>query len=143
MAHFDMDILPALKRVSRSRGRQPVFFTLSSEKDRKKVSELISKKQIQYISDDFEEQCRELFAIKHPTDVFQKDFESRFKLYYDKQCTRTPQHLQGVWVYYPWLVSLVHILKEKDFYSVRTARNKYLINEKERYKPGIVYPYSL
>lgn len=38
----------------------------------------------------------------------------------------------GVWVYYPWLNSLVHLLDEEEFVFLRTIRNKYKITEAEQ-----------
>jgi molybdopterin/thiamine biosynthesis adenylyltransferase len=49
----------------------------------------------------------------------------------------------GVWVYYPWRRSLVHLLDEADFVELRTSRNRYKITGEEqaflrRQKVGIV-----
>jgi molybdopterin/thiamine biosynthesis adenylyltransferase len=49
----------------------------------------------------------------------------------------------GVWVYYPWRRSLVHLLDESDFIDLRTSRNRYKITNEEqaflrRQKVGIV-----
>ncbi|MGB1031398.1 MAG: ThiF family adenylyltransferase, partial [Flavobacteriales bacterium] len=38
----------------------------------------------------------------------------------------------GVWVYYPWLRKLVHLLDEKEFVECRTNRNKYKITAEEQ-----------
>ena len=38
----------------------------------------------------------------------------------------------GIWVYYPWLRTMVHLLDEKEFAEVRTNRNKYKITEEEQ-----------
>src|SRR5258708_9015345 len=42
--------------------------------------------------------------------------------------------MQGNWVYYPWLATLVHLIEDVDFQRVRTARNRNLINEEEQKK---------
>ncbi len=38
----------------------------------------------------------------------------------------------GVWVYYPWRRSLVHLLEESDFVELRTSRNRYKITSEEQ-----------
>ena len=38
----------------------------------------------------------------------------------------------GVWVYYPWRRSLVHLLDEADFVELRTSRNRYKITAEEQ-----------
>ncbi|MEO0404682.1 MAG: Rv1355c family protein, partial [Bacteroidota bacterium] len=38
----------------------------------------------------------------------------------------------GVWVFYPWLSKLVHLLDEPEFVECRTNRNKYKITDEEQ-----------
>jgi len=38
----------------------------------------------------------------------------------------------GVWVYYPWLNRMVHVLAEEDFIELRTSRNQYKILPEEQ-----------
>lgn len=38
----------------------------------------------------------------------------------------------GVWVYYPWRRSVVHLLNEADFIELRTSRNRYKITAEEQ-----------
>jgi tRNA A37 threonylcarbamoyladenosine dehydratase len=40
--------------------------------------------------------------------------------------------LYGVWVFYPWKNTLVHILNEEDFIRIRTVRNNYKITPTEQ-----------
>lgn len=53
-------------------------------------------------------------------------------------------HLEtGVWIYYPWKNTLVHMPDKEDFIKLRTSRNKYKITEEEqlelsRKKVGII-----
>ncbi len=43
-----------------------------------------------------------------------------------------PQHDYGVWVYYPWSKTLVHLLDEAEFIQVRTNRNQLKITREEQ-----------
>ena len=38
----------------------------------------------------------------------------------------------GNWVYFPWRNCLVHLLPEREFVTVRTVRNRYVITEEEQ-----------
>lgn len=38
----------------------------------------------------------------------------------------------GVWVYYPWLRTIIHLLDEEEFVQLRTSRNKYKITQEEQ-----------
>ena len=98
------------------------------------VSCLIKDKSVQYIIDDYEEQVREYFAICNPSHIFFPSFEKEFRLYLKKLNDTQPLWQQGVWVYYPWMATLVHILEDQAFQKVRMARNRNLITEEEQKK---------
>jgi hypothetical protein len=112
--------------------QEPVFFNLKKIKDQNTLGKLFKTKKILCVSDDFFEQLKELYAIQHPSEVYQPYFEENFTKHCNKIDKTGSFKEEGVWVYFPWNGNLVHILKEKDFMSVRTARNRYLINEKEQ-----------
>jgi len=113
---------------------KPEIFNLTNSHDTARIKSLLAEKKIQHISDDFEEQQLELFGIKNPAKVYTPTFKQEFKDYYENLKTESPLHTQGVWVYYPWLSKIVHTLNEDDFYLVRTARNRNLINSEEQSK---------
>ena len=113
---------------------KPKFFKLSQKHDLEEFSRLIKEKEIQHITDDFEEECRELYAIRHPDRVYTPDFEKEFLEYYADLQKKTPLHEQGIWAYFPWSATAAHILPEEDYRIVRTARNRNLVTEKEQEK---------
>ncbi len=115
-------------------GAKPIFFDLSQTADQNKLSALFADNKIQHVSDDFEEQHQELFAVRNPTIVYTAGFKEKFKKYYEELKTQKPLQEHGHWVYFPWLSKIVHILAEEDFFIVRTARNKNLINTEEQEK---------
>ncbi|HEU5075997.1 MAG TPA: Rv1355c family protein, partial [Polyangiaceae bacterium] len=43
-----------------------------------------------------------------------------------------PLENTGVWVYYPWRRSLVHLLAEPDFVELRTSRNQHKVTREEQ-----------
>ncbi len=113
---------------------KPQFFDLSVEQDKIALQKLFNDKLIHQISDDFEEEQLELFGIKNPTKVYTPDFKNEFREFYSDLGKQKPLEEHGVWVYYPWLFKLVHTLAEDDFFTVRTARNRNLINPDEQKK---------
>jgi tRNA A37 threonylcarbamoyladenosine dehydratase len=66
--------------------------------------------------------------------VYEANFERLCLDYISKLQKEAPLWQHGRWVYFPWLSSMVHILEEEDFYTVRTARNKNLITQEEQDK---------
>ena len=113
---------------------QPEIFNLSREKDNDRIEELFRLKKIVRVSDDFKEQYRELFAVQNPHKIFHPNFEMEFDKYFKKLLTKRSIYVSGRWVYFPWNGSLTHVLEERDFIRVRTARNKYLITNEEQEK---------
>jgi hypothetical protein len=115
-------------------GYTPAIFDLSLEKDRVQVKGFLKYGVIRSVSDDYEEQIRELFGVNNPTLVYAPDFKERFASHWEETLKTAPLFQQGKWVYYPWHAALVHVLPEEDYWKVRTARNKNLINAEEQSK---------
>ncbi len=113
---------------------KPLIFDLSKPTDRKQVDGLFADKKIQRVSDDYREQQLELFGVKNPSLVYTPDFKEKFDKYLKELESAGEIWQQGNWVFFPWSSILVHILKEPDYYLVRTARNKNLINAGEQNK---------
>lgn len=113
---------------------KPEFFDLSLPADQDKITELLNTARIQSVIDDYEEEQLELFGVKNPTKVYTPNFKQEFQEYYKNIQQEKPIWQHGLWVLYPWLCKLVHILPEPDFFLVRTARNKNLINAEEQEK---------
>lgn len=111
---------------------KPYFFNLRDEEDRKKLGKLISENKIQHIVDDYKEQQKEYFQATNPTLVYAPQFGEEFLKYCNNLEKEVPLVQQGVWVYFPWISTLSHILEEEAFHSVRTARNRNLINKEEQ-----------
>ncbi len=112
----------------------PLFFSLSHSAQAHKLEGLFKTGQVLHVVDDFEEQLKELFAINNPAKVYTPAFPELFELYKQSLGKEQEFYKLGVWVFFPWNGTLVHILKDADFQKVRTARNRYLIDETEQNK---------
>jgi len=115
-------------------GSKPLFFDLGNAADAERLSELFAQGAVRRVSDDYKEQLLELYGVNNPPLVYAPGFKEKFKEYLAGLQKETELRKRGSWVYYPWSSTLVHVLPEVDFQSVRTARNKNLINHVEQEK---------
>lgn len=106
----------------------PLFFRLSNEADKKKLSQLLDETREVEVFDEILGQVEEFVKSQNPKTVFRKNELTEAAI---KHIGNTPYEEYGVWVYYPWSRQLVHLLDEKEFVSVRTNRNQYKITPQE------------
>jgi len=118
-----------LSHKSPTENAKPLFFNLAREGDLSSFEKLIKQGNIKFLRDTYTEQKQEYLEIKHP--AWTKDRIKEFTIRNNK---KKPEWQEGRWVFYPWLATAVHLLEEKKFFQVRTARNKHLISEKEQEK---------
>src|SRR5688572_26313100 len=101
---------------------QPVFFRLSSEKDKESLNKLMDIYPELFIHDELFGQVRELIKSRNPTIKFtSKQLDDEALKFHGAGSAEE----YGVWVFYPWSRRLVHILDEKEFIELRTNRNHY------------------
>ncbi len=119
---------------------KPIFFNLADEADREVLSRLFEEQKIQHVRDVYEAQQLELFGIQNPTLVRTPNYNAKFAEHFKQLQVKVPIWQQGVWVYFPWISTLSHILLEEEFFIVRTARNQELISkdEQKQYYDGVV-----
>jgi hypothetical protein len=113
---------------------RPVFFNLAKTEDSENFTKLLDSGKVVRVSDDYEEQLRELFSIENPGKIFSPDFSELFQAYLKNVAGGSSLSSHGAWVHYAWNGTVVHILDEDAFQKVRTARNKYLITDEEQKK---------
>lgn len=113
---------------------QPVFFDFNRSIDRNKVKRLKQKGDIRQVVDEYESQLQELFQVNNPHLIFDPNFTFELNKYLKLLKSKKDLVYHGVWVYYPWLSTIVHTLSHEDFYAVRTARNRNLITQEEQDK---------
>lgn len=111
---------------------RPMLFRMTKNADRKALQALFAKKSVQRI-DTYDELLRELCATRHPE---LRGQPQALRLVSREFITRHSHGLPltdvGVWVYFPWNQSVVHMLDESFHHELRTARNKNLITAVEQ-----------
>lgn len=127
----DIDLLEALSRASTFPWR-PVLFDLSRTDDRRALKRLFSEGKIHHVRDEYDDQLREYHVQLNPTLVFDPGLEIRYQEYRAKKEETSPLWQQGIWVFYPWRSTLVHVLGEEEYQVVRTSRNRDLISPEEQ-----------
>ena len=107
----------------------PVLFKLSQAADMEKFNELIFAKTDKIILDLFSSQKQELFKIRSPKKrLGSDDTESLYQTW----ITGKNPDQEGIWVYYPWLNRIIHILDKEEFIELRTSRNQFKITPSEQ-----------
>jgi len=113
---------------SRSQLFQPLFYRLTSADDKREFNHLIEHTPTLKVFNEIESQLKELIKLRSPKIKFKKD-ELEKAVKYHLGNTNIDDY--GVWVYYPWSLTLIHILDKEEFVEVRTNRNKYKITDEE------------
>ncbi|UTW66793.1 Rv1355c family protein [bacterium SCSIO 12643] len=97
----------------------PDFFRLSDSSSKLSLHTLLSQNPHISITDEIDAQVRELIKSRHPEGLETENLESKVKSVFGSKS----KDEYGVWVYYPWLCKVVHILDEDEFIALRTNRN--------------------
>lgn len=109
---------------------KPIFFRTSNIEEKKLLDELKNSENVAFVFDEIERQITELIRCRYPMGVGVEESEKlRSTILKNKNVADF-----GVWVYYPWRKTLVHILEEDDFIEVRTNRNQLKITKEEQRK---------
>ncbi|MFT5185312.1 MAG: hypothetical protein ACI84C_002455, partial [Flavobacteriales bacterium] len=107
----------------------PQFYRLCKDSDRQSLEKLLVDNPKIEVFDEIEGQLDELFKLRNPSKKFTEE-EAQAGIIEHIGSISIEDY--GVWVYYPWNNSLVHILDEEEFIESRTNRNMYKITPKER-----------
>ncbi|MBL7944540.1 MAG: Rv1355c family protein [Flavobacteriales bacterium] len=108
---------------------RPLFFRPSDPNDRAGLEDLLKSKPQLVVHDVLENQLAELVRCTHPDRRFTSD---ALKAAVNEHLKGQALHDYGVWVYYPWSSTLVHLLDEIEFVRVRTDRNRNKITAEEQ-----------
>ncbi len=109
---------------------KPIIYKINSLNDEIEFSKWLEKNSQIEVLDTIEHQLKELIKIKN---VKKPLSETEINKQIERILNGSEQKY-GVWVYYPWRKSVVHLLDENDFITVRTNRNKLKITQKEQEK---------
>ncbi len=77
-------------------------------------------------------QLEDLFLIRNPKYKFDKNYKNDFEKFIKKYSKGKSLNQCGNWIYFPWDQTLIHILEDKLYQEVRTARNKNIITKEEQ-----------
>ncbi|TCD01051.1 Rv1355c family protein [Pedobacter psychroterrae] len=108
---------------------EPLFFRIYLEKDKSKLEELLKQKPHIKIYDQISTQLDDLMKSKFPKKKPEPDEMEALKA---AHVGNLSMQEYGVWVYYPWVERLLHLLDEEEFVEMRTNRNIYKITREER-----------
>lgn len=111
-----------------------MVFDLSQPHDQESLAQLVRDQQVKFVRDDYGEQLKEYYAVTTPSFAHALEFSQRAAEFTATPEREVPLWQQGRWAYYPWLSTLVHVLDDEEFQSVRTARNRNLITQEEQKK---------
>ncbi len=116
--HTDKDFKPRLLR-------------LNNAADETAFAQLISEQRCIYHCDKIYDQLKELIKGRNPgKNVSETEYAEFVKQHLNGQ----DMHQYGVWAYYSWSSTLVHILDEDEFVEVRTSRNQQKITREEQHQ---------
>ncbi|NSL90007.1 ThiF family adenylyltransferase [Chitinophaga solisilvae] len=105
------------------------FFRLQDPVQLADLTNLLQQQPHIRVSDEIQTQLAELIKLQHPAErLTDEAVQERIAAHLGA----TPAAAYGVWVYYPWLSCVVHLLDENEFIWLRTSRNKQKITEAER-----------
>lgn len=123
------NILTSKKILAKDFVCEPVFFDLKIKVDNDKLLTLLKANPSIEVQDEINGQLAELIKLRNPKKKFTS---SELNIAVKGYLNNTPPINYGVWVYYPWLNKLTHILDEEEFIEVRTNRNQYKITPEEK-----------
>ncbi|WP_285055791.1 Rv1355c family protein [Pedobacter ginsengisoli] len=108
---------------------KPEFYRIKDKDESAALAALISERPHLQVFDTIQNQLQDLIKGLNPTTILSQAVLNE-KI--EDHLNGTDLHEYGVWVYYPWLDKLVHILDEKEYILVRTNRNKHKITQEEQ-----------
>ena len=107
---------------------EPVFYQLNEIDDEIRFNAILKDNSFIQVFDEIDSQLEELIKLRHPKLKFSKEeINQKIDLYIDG----INKDKYGVWVFYPWLNKMVHLLNKDEFIEVRTNRNQYKITPEE------------
>ena len=108
----------------------PVILYEGAHKE-KDLTDLKKNYSIWKTVDIYESQLKEYFEITHPDLIGQSTYQAQLTQFLK---ARQMSASGGNWVYFPWNGHLIHCVNEKEYYLLRTNRNKNLITIDEQTK---------
>lgn len=108
---------------------RPRFFDLKNTEDAGQFRLLLGSAHPPVCVDHIELMLGELLKTRHPAAIYPPGaLEAEVQAYLGG----VPAEQYGVWVFYPWLGKIVHLLPEAEFVELRTSRNRHKILQPEQ-----------
>lgn len=109
--------------------RTPLFFRAESSEGKSQLEDFLKNHPDCIVLDTIESQLRDLVKLENPQlRLSEEDYNDKIK---SRLSGKTLEEY-GVWVYYSWKNTVVHLLDEEEFIRVRTIRNAYKITFEEQ-----------
>ena len=113
MHNLETVLKNSAQKINDPNVQAPVFFQLRNIQEQEALSSLLEKKKDICIINSYDDQIKELLAVKNPSllknhEKLKKTFEVSKKSFQD-----------GVWVYFPWRNALVHVLDKSDYKKLK------------------------
>lgn len=93
------------------------------------MDELLASTRPPLLHDTIREQLAELLEARSPSSSFRKEDLDQAV---DRMLAGVDPRDYGVWVFYPWLNQVVHLLDEEEFVELRCDRNRNKITREEQ-----------
>ena len=107
---------------------KPMFYHLTNKSEEEDFVKLFHLSPNIVVFDEISSQLQELIKLRHPKLKFTPE---QLQQKIEEYLNGVELHKYGVWVHYPWLNKVVHLLDEAEFVEVRTNRNQYKITPEE------------
>ena len=107
---------------------RPDFFRLRDESSKLSLQTLLSENPHISVTNEIESQIRELIMSRNPAGLESSKLDQEVRSFLGNDQGDS----YGIWVYYPWVNKLVHILDEPEFFELRTNRNQNKITKAEQ-----------
>ena len=108
--------------------RNAQLFYLNDKNDALNLTKLIDNHPEIRVKDELKAQLIELIKLRYPK---KKHSDAETMILIDKHLNGLSEEKYGVWAYYEWNNTLVHILDRDEFYEVKTNRNQHKITREE------------
>lgn len=108
---------------------QPQLFRRHNRREAELMDQLLTGDTGIEKFDTIYSQLGELMKIRNPSVKLDQEERDRLIMNHIQLVENIDDY--GVWVYYPWLNKIVHLLDEEEFIEVRTNRNVYKITFEE------------
>jgi molybdopterin/thiamine biosynthesis adenylyltransferase/nitroreductase len=115
------------RRQASEQGWKPQLFDAATQQQ--EIAALLEAHAAVSVHDTLEAQLLDLIETRYPDEELEPE---RAREHLQRHLDGREPLAYGTWVYYPWLLRLVHLLPEEEFRELRTSRNRNKITREEQ-----------